>query len=56
MDDTRWQKIYQWKPYDRRRRGRPEESCNNKLTDFMRSRNMAAVIGRLGTVRGLSAA
>jgi hypothetical protein len=41
-EDSRWpKKIYQWRPHGRRRRGRPQHSWKNKVTDFMRSRNMA---------------
>ena len=41
MEYSRWpKKIYQWTPYGRRRRGRPQQSWTNQVTDFMRSRNM----------------
>ena len=39
-DSRRTKKIYQWKLYGRRRRGRPQQSRRNQVTDFMRSRNM----------------
>ena len=41
MEDSRWsKKIYQWTPHGRRRRGRPQQSWRNQVTDFMKSRNM----------------
>ena len=41
MEDSRWpKKIYHWTPHGRRRRGRPQESWKNKVTDFIRSRNL----------------
>ena len=41
MEDSRWpKKIYQWTSNGRRRRGRPQQSWRNQVTDFMRSRNM----------------
>ena len=41
MEDNRWpKKIYQWTPYDRRRRGRPQQSRRNQVTNFMKNRNM----------------
>ena len=41
MEDICWpKKIYQWAPHGRRRRGRPQQSWRNQLTDFMGSRNM----------------
>ena len=44
MEDSRWpKKIYQWTPHGRRRRGRPQQSWRNQVTDFMRSRNMEEV-------------
>jgi hypothetical protein len=40
MEDSRWTKeIFQWTPHDRRR-GRPQQSWRNQVTDFMKSRNM----------------
>ena len=33
-------KIYQWTPHGRRRRGRPQLSWTNQVTDFMKSRGM----------------
>ena len=36
---TKW-KIYQWTPHGRRRRGKPQQSGWNQVTDFMKSRNM----------------
>ena len=39
MEDSRWsKKIYQWT--SRRRRGRPQLSWRNQVTDFMKSRGM----------------
>ena len=50
-------KIYQWTPHGRRRRGRPQQSWRNQVTDFVRSRNVEdrhlwrlGVDGRLLTV------
>ena len=41
MEDGRWpKKIYQWRPHGGRRRGRPQQSWKNQVTDFTRSRNM----------------
>ena len=41
MKDSRWQKkIYHWTPHGRRRRGRPQQSWKNQVTDFMKSRNL----------------
>ena len=41
MEDGRWpKKIYQWTPHGRRRKGRPQQSWKNQVTDFMRSRGM----------------
>ena len=41
IDDSRWtKKIYQWTPLGRRRRGRPQQTWKNQVTDFMRIRNM----------------
>ena len=40
MEDSRWPKmIYQWTPHGRRR-GRPQLSWRNQVTDFIKSRNM----------------
>jgi hypothetical protein len=40
MEDNRWPtKIYQWTSHDRRR-GRPQQSWKNQVTDFMRSINL----------------
>ena len=33
-------KIYLWTPHGRRRRGRPQQSLRNQVTDFMKSRDM----------------
>ena len=33
-------KIYQWTPHSRRRRGKPQLSWRNQVTDFMKSRGM----------------
>ena len=33
-------KIYQWTPHSRKKRGRPKQWWKNQLTDFMRRRNM----------------
>ena len=58
MKDSRWLKIYQWKPHDRKRRGRPQQSWENQVTDFMRSRNMKEDmtedrhLWRLGLIEG----
>ena len=41
LEDSRWpKKIYQWTPYGRRRRGRPQLSWRNQVTDFIKSKNM----------------
>ena len=41
MEDGRCpKKIYQWTPHGWRRRGRPQQSWKNQVTDFMRSRNV----------------
>ena len=41
MQDSRWTKmIYQWTPHGRRRRGRPQLSWRNQVTDFMKSKGM----------------
>ena len=41
MEDSRWpKKIYQSTPHGRRRRGGMQQSWRNKVTDFMKSRNM----------------
>ena len=41
MEDSRWpKKIYQWTEHGRRRRGRPQLSWWNQVTDFMKSRDM----------------
>ena len=41
MENTRWpKKIYLWTSHGRRRRGRPQQSWQNQVNDFMRSRNM----------------
>ena len=41
MEDSRCpKKIYQWTPHGRRRRGRPQKSWKNQVTDFMRRRNV----------------
>ena len=41
MEDSRWpKKIYQWTTHGRRRRGKPQQSWRNQVTDFMKSRNM----------------
>ena len=41
MEDSRWpNKIYEWTPHGRRRRGRSQQLWKNQATDFMRSRNM----------------
>ena len=41
MEDSRWpKKIYQWTPHGRRRRGRPQLSWRNQVTDFMKSGGM----------------
>ena len=38
---SRWpKKTYQWTQHDRRRRGRPQLSWKNKVTDFSRNRKM----------------
>ena len=39
MEDSRWPKIYQW-TLNGRRRGRPQQSWRNQVTDFMKSRKM----------------
>ena len=40
-DDNRWtKKIYQWARYNRKRRGRPQQSWNSQIMDFMRRRHM----------------
>ena len=38
--EWRPKKIYQWTPHGRRRRGIPQISWRNKVTDFMKSRSM----------------
>ena len=41
IDDSCWpNKIKQWTPHGRRRRGRPQQSWKNQVTELMRSRNM----------------
>ena len=41
MEDSRWpKKTYQWTQRGRRRRGRPQQSWKNQMTDFTKSRNM----------------
>ena len=41
MEDGPWlKKIYLWTPHGRRRRGRPQQTWRNQVTDFMKSRNM----------------
>ena len=40
MEGSRWPNIFQWTPHGRRRRGRPQQSWRNQVTDFMKSRNM----------------
>jgi hypothetical protein len=41
MDDSRWpKKICQWTPHGGRRRGRPQQSFRNQVTDFMKNRNI----------------
>ena len=36
MEDSRWpKKIYQWTPHGSWKRGRPQQSWNNQLRDFM---------------------
>ena len=41
MKISRWpRKICQWTSHGRRRRGRPQQSWRNQVTDFMRSRNL----------------
>ena len=41
MEDNRWpKKIYLWTPHGRRRRGRPQLSWRNQVTEFMKSRGM----------------
>ena len=41
MKDSRWtKKIYQWTLHGRRRRGRPQQSRRNQVTDFTKSRNL----------------
>ena len=41
MEHSRWpKKIYQWTTHGRRRRGRPQLSWRNQVTDFMKSRGM----------------
>ena len=41
MEDTIWpNKIYQWTSHGRVRRGRPQQSWKNQMTDFMRRRNI----------------
>ena len=48
MEDSRWpKKIYQWTPHGRRRRGRPQQSSRNQVTDFMKSRNMEEDMAQL---------
>ena len=40
MEDSRWpKKIYQWISHDRRRRGRPQNTWKNQVTNFMRRRH-----------------
>ena len=40
-EDSRWpKKIYQWTPHGMRRRGRPQLSWRDQVTDFMKSRGM----------------
>jgi hypothetical protein len=40
-ENSRWtKKICQWTPHGRRRRGRPQQTWKNQVTDFMRIRNM----------------
>ena len=51
MEYSSWtKKIYHWNPHGRRRRGRPQQSWRNHVTDFMKSRNMAEIrhLWRLG--------
>ena len=41
MEDSRLpKKIYQWTPHGRRKRGRPQQSWKNQVTDFVKSRNV----------------
>ena len=41
MDDIRWpKKIYQWTLRNGRRRGKPQQSWKNEVTDFMRNLGM----------------
>jgi hypothetical protein len=41
MEDSRWpKKICQCIPHGRKRRGRPQQSWRNQVTDFMKSKNM----------------
>ena len=56
-EDSRWpKKIYQWTLHGRRRRGRPQQSWKNQVTDFMRSTNMEddRLLWRFGMERRLS--
>ena len=39
-DSRRPKKIYQWTPHGRIRRGRPQLSWRNQMTDFIKSRGM----------------
>jgi hypothetical protein len=41
LEDSRWpKKIYLWTLHGRRKRERPQKSCKNQGTDFMRNRNL----------------
>jgi len=41
MEDSRWpKKIYQWTLHCRMRKGRPQQSWKNQVTNFMRSGNI----------------
>ena len=45
MEDSRWpNKIYQWRLYIGRRRGRPQQSWKNQVMDLKRIRNIEEVI------------
>ena len=45
LEDINWpKKIYQWTPHSRRRRGRPQQSWKNQVTDFVKSRKMEEVM------------
>ena len=39
-DSLKLKMIYQCSPHGRRRRGRPQQTRKNQVTDFLRSRNM----------------